>query len=74
MQESTIGVQKIQNDLKFERKRAFANFLQNPSEIRLALEIKVLDDRLSDLDIALLKQRDSDGRRSTTDSTQTNRG
>lgn len=51
MQESTIRVQKIRNDLKFERKRAFANFLQNPSEIRLALEIKVRDDRLSDLDM-----------------------
>lgn len=62
MQESTIGVEKIRNDLKSERKRVFANFLQNPSDTCLALEIKVLDDRLSDLDIALSKQRDSNCR------------
>ena len=62
MQESAIGIQKIRNDLKCQRKRVFANFLQNPSDIHLALEIKLLDDRLSDLDMALSKQRDSDGR------------
>lgn len=62
MQESTIGVQKIRNELKSERKRVFADFLQNPSEIHFALQIKVLDDRLSDLDITFSKQRDSDAR------------
>lgn len=62
MQETTIGVQKIRNDLKSERKRVFADFSENLSNIRLALKIKVLDDRLSDLDMALSKQRDSDGR------------
>lgn len=62
LQESTIGVHKIRHDLKSERKRVFANFSNNPSNIRLALEIKVLDDRLSELDMALSKQPDSDGR------------
>lgn len=61
MQETIIGVQKIRNGLKSERKLVFANFSKNPSNIRLALEIKVLDDRISDLDMALLKQRNSDG-------------
>lgn len=61
MQEPIIGVQKIRNDLRSERKLVFANFSRNPSNIRLALEIKVLDDRISDLDIDLWKQHNSDG-------------
>lgn len=61
MQESIIGLQKIRNDLKCERKLVFANFSKSPSNICLALEIKVLDDRISDLDMALSKQRNSDG-------------
>lgn len=61
MQETIIGVQEIRNDLKSERKLVFANFSKHPSNIRLALEIKMLDDRISDLDMALSKQRNSDG-------------
>lgn len=61
MQETIIGVQKILNDLKSERKLVFASFSKNPSNIRLAVEIKVLDDRISDLDIALSEHRNSDG-------------
>jgi len=53
MQESAVGVQKIRNDLKSQRKRVFANFSKDPSNIRLALEIKLLDDRISDLEMAL---------------------
>ena len=53
MQKSMAGVQKIRDDLKSKRKRAFADFSRNPSEIRLALEIKLLDERIADLDIAL---------------------
>lgn len=56
MQESIIGVQKIRNDLKSKRKRVFANFSKDPSNIRLALEIKALDDRISDLGMALSNQ------------------
>lgn len=61
MQESIIGVQKVRNDLRSERKRVFANFSKNPSNIRLALEVRMLDDRISFLDMALSKQRNSDG-------------
>jgi len=53
MQESTIGVQKIRNDLKSQRKQVFADFLKHPSNTLLALEIKLLDDRISDLEMAL---------------------
>lgn len=59
MQESIIGLQKTVRDLKSGRKLVFVNFTRNPSNIRLALEIKVLDDRISDLDVALSKQRNS---------------
>lgn len=61
MQGSIIDVQKIRNELKSERKLVFANFSKTPSNTRLALEIKVLDDRISDFGMALSKQRNSDG-------------
>jgi len=50
MQASFIGEQETRNDLKSKRKLLFANFSKNPSNIRLALEIRFLDDRISDLD------------------------
>lgn len=49
MQKPIVGVEKIRNDLKAKRRLAFANFSQNPSDIRLALEIKLLDDQIWDL-------------------------
>lgn len=55
MEESIVGELKIRNDLRSERKRVFADFSRNPSNIRLALEIKALDDRISDLDMSLSK-------------------
>ena len=60
MQEFMIGVQKIRAELKFKRKQAFANFSKNPSNIRLALEIKLLDDQISDLETVLSIRCDSD--------------
>ena len=53
MQESMVGVEKIRNDLKAKRERVFANFSKTPSDIHLALEIKLLDDQISDLNTAL---------------------
>lgn len=61
MQESIIDVEKTRNGLKSKRKLVFADFSQNPSNIRLALEIRMLDDRISDLGMALSKQHNSDG-------------
>lgn len=57
MQESVVGVQELLEDLKSERKLVFANFARNPSNIRLAVEIKALDDKISDLNTALWKQQ-----------------
>ena len=50
MQESIIDDQKIRNGLKIKREQLFALFWKNPSNTRLALEIRFLDDRISDLD------------------------
>ena len=50
MQESIIDEQKIRNDLKAKRKLLFSTFSKNPSDTRLALEIRWLDDRIWDLD------------------------
>jgi hypothetical protein len=50
MQESRIDEQRIRNDLSAKRKLLFANFSKNPSNTRLALEIRLLDDQLADLD------------------------
>lgn len=60
MHESIVGVEKIRNDLKAKRKLLFANFSINPSDTRLALEIKFLDDQISDLDTVLSTQYNSD--------------
>ncbi len=56
MQESIIDEQRIRNDLKAKRKLLFANFSENPSNTRWALEIRWLDDRISDLDRDLTKK------------------
>jgi hypothetical protein len=50
MGESRIEDQKIRNELRYKRNLLFADFTKNPSNTRLALEIKSLDDRIADLD------------------------
>jgi len=50
MPESRIDGQKIRNALKTKRNLLFADFTRNPSNMRLALEIRLLDDRIADLD------------------------
>ena len=57
MEEPIIGTEKLRCDLKSKRELIFAEFSEHPSNIDLALEIKLLDDRISDLSIALSKQR-----------------
>jgi len=58
MRESIVGVEKIRDDLKAKRKLVFANFSKDPSAIRLALDIKLLDDQISDLNTALSIQQE----------------
>lgn len=53
MQESRIDYRKIRNALKNKRNLLFADFSQNPSNTPLALQIKLLDDRIADLDMGL---------------------
>lgn len=60
MHESIVGVEKIRNDLKTKRKLLFAHFSRNPSDTRLALEIRLLDDQISDLDTVLSIRCESD--------------
>lgn len=50
MRESRIDDQKFRKALKIKRNLLFADFSKNPSNTRLALEIKSLDDRIADLD------------------------
>ena len=42
--------QKIRNALRAKRNLLFADFSKNPSNTRLALEIKLLDDEIAHLD------------------------
>jgi len=65
MRASIIDEQKTRNDLKSKRKLLFANFSNNPSDIRLALEIRLLDDRISDLDRNLRERMQGQAVRTT---------
>ena len=53
MRESRIEDQKIRNELRSKRNLLFADITKNPSNTRLAFEIKSLDDRIADLDSSL---------------------
>ena len=57
MQGSGIDEQKTRSDLSAKRNELFAYFSKNPSNTRLALEIRLLDDRIWELDSALAKKR-----------------
>lgn len=56
MQDSRIDYRKIRDALKTERNSLFADFSKNPSNTRLALQIRFLDDRIADLDSNLRMQ------------------
>lgn len=53
MQESRIDYRKVRNALRTRRNSLFEGFLQNPSNTRLAVQIRLLDDRIADLDVGL---------------------
>lgn len=53
MQESRIDYREVRNALKTRRNSLFADFSKNPSNTRLALQIRLLDDRIADLDCGL---------------------
>ena len=58
MQHSRVEKEKLRSDLKAARKLLFARFSKQPSNTRLAIEIRLLDDRISDLGIGLAKPRE----------------
>lgn len=53
MQESRIDYRKVRNALKSKRNSLFADFSKNPSNTRLAVQIRLLDDRIADLNSGL---------------------
>lgn len=53
MQQSRIDYRKVRNALKTKRNSLFADFSKTPSNTRLALQIRLLDDRIADLDCGL---------------------
>ena len=48
MQETAIDAKKKREKLKTTRNLLFARFLKNPSDTRLALEIKIIDDQVAE--------------------------
>lgn len=48
MLETTIEEKQKREGLKDERNRLFEQYLKHPMDIRLALEIKLLDDQLAE--------------------------
>lgn len=53
MVESKIDYRKLRDALKTKRNLLFADFSKSPSNTRLALQIRHLDDRIADLDSGL---------------------
>lgn len=53
MPESRIDYRKVRNALKTKRNSLFADFSKTPSNTRLALQIRLLDDKIADLDCGL---------------------
>ena len=49
MAKISIVEKKHQEDLKAKRDVLFAQFVRNPKEIHLALEIKAIDDKIAEL-------------------------
>jgi hypothetical protein len=49
MQEPEIGQDTIREQLKTKRNRLLQEFLGNPTQVRLTTEIRLIDDRLAEL-------------------------
>ena len=58
MAKTSIVEKKMQDDLKAKRNVLFEQFVRNPKQIHLALEIKAIDDQ-----IAKLRLRTANGTR-----------
>jgi hypothetical protein len=57
MQIHVIDEQKIRDELKTKRNLLFKKFFRNPSNTRLAIEIRLIDDRIAELTAYLMEKR-----------------
>ena len=58
MQETAIDAKKKREKLTAKRNLLFARFLENPSDTRLALEIKIIDDQVAECVKQMQQQRE----------------
>jgi hypothetical protein len=56
--ETSIGETRIRAELKVKRKLLFEQYLQNPLQTQLALEIRKIDDQVADF-VERLERRSS---------------
>jgi len=57
MQRPGIDEQKIRDNLKTKRNLLFKEFFGNPSNTRLAIEIRLIDDRIAELAAYLMEKK-----------------
>ena len=60
MNDPRIDVETIRGHLRAERNHLFKTFVGNPSNTRLAIEIKLIDDQIAELAESILAERDSE--------------
>jgi hypothetical protein len=58
MQKTAIDAMKKREEMKAKRNLLFARFLKNPSDTRLALEIKIIDDQVAECVKQMQQQRE----------------
>jgi hypothetical protein len=58
MQETAFDAKEKREKLKTKRNLLFARFLKNPSDTRLALEIKIIDDQVAECVKQMQQQRE----------------
>jgi hypothetical protein len=59
VQKPAIDKKKVRDQLKQERNLLVKTYLKNPMQIRLAIEIKFIDDRVAELTEHLDRQKKS---------------
>ena len=59
MQKPAIDKKKVRDQLKQERNLLVETYLKNPMQPHLAIEIKIIDDRVADLTEHLDRQKKS---------------
>ncbi len=47
MAENSIDRKKVRDDLKIDRAKLFEQFLKHPTDTRLALAVKIVDDQIA---------------------------